>query len=258
MPGPWSAAEDALLVAGVEVHGEKAWAAIAQDIEGRCRRSCRDRWQVYSRSRNHSPMSTSEQAQFVDLHRELGSQWKRIAEQLPERSALYLKNLFATRRRGRDPGGEPLLFEYARGGAPYTLRGLYAPLVLGVLESTRDSIEGEQWCGDVRVWRDICVEMGGAVYLDELVMDPPTHPLCAEVELEVALDMHRAAATVVGHEGARVMLVSAGDVGLVGILHADSGVAAALGQLTCRLWQLERRLPPSFDTCHHESRRLTM
>ena len=107
----------------------------------------------------------SVQVLLIDLHRVLGNQWHKIAEQMPERSEQHLKNLFTTRRKAKTCGHEFLLHAYVHETPVHTLSGLCLPLVVGTMPSTRSPRDQDEWCLDVQLWQRLASEGQMHVYL---------------------------------------------------------------------------------------------
>jgi myb proto-oncogene protein len=79
--GPWTTAEDALLVNHVRQHGEGNWNAV-QRLTGllRCGKSCRLRWTNHLRPNlKKGSFSPDEELLISQLHAQLGNKWARMA-----------------------------------------------------------------------------------------------------------------------------------------------------------------------------------
>lgn len=79
--GPWSAAEDAVLVDYVKLHGEGNWNAVQRNTGlQRCGKSCRLRWANHLRPNlKKGAFSSHEERLIIDLHAKLGNKWARIS-----------------------------------------------------------------------------------------------------------------------------------------------------------------------------------
>jgi hypothetical protein len=85
--GPWSAFEDAQLIALVREHGGKHWARIASMLPGRTGKQCRERWcNNLDPSLKKGSWSAEEDETILAMHAELGTRWAEIAKSLPGRS----------------------------------------------------------------------------------------------------------------------------------------------------------------------------
>lgn len=82
--GPWTAAEDAILMNYVKKHGEGNWNAV-QRYSGlmRCGKSCRLRWANHLRPNlKKGAFSPDEERIIIELHAKLGNKWARMAAQV--------------------------------------------------------------------------------------------------------------------------------------------------------------------------------
>ncbi|XP_074290757.1 uncharacterized protein LOC141617458 [Silene latifolia] len=101
--GPWTAAEDAVLVEYVRKHGEGNWNAVQRNTGlRRCGKSCRLRWANHLRPNlKKGPFSVDEQRLIIHLHSKLGNKWARISQHLPGRTDNEIKNFWNTRVKRR-------------------------------------------------------------------------------------------------------------------------------------------------------------
>ncbi|XP_024012018.1 transcription factor MYB33 isoform X2 [Eutrema salsugineum] len=108
--GPWSSAEDDILVDYVKKHGEGNWNAV-QKHTGlfRCGKSCRLRWANHLRPNlKKGAFSQEEEQLIVELHAKMGNRWARMAAHLPGRTDNEIKNYWNTRIKRRLRAGLPL------------------------------------------------------------------------------------------------------------------------------------------------------
>ncbi|URE38067.1 hypothetical protein MUK42_07383 [Musa troglodytarum] len=79
--GPWTSAEDAILVAYVKKHGEGNWNAVQKHTGlSRCGKSCRLRWANHLRPNLKKGAFTPEEEQLIiELHAKMGNKWARMA-----------------------------------------------------------------------------------------------------------------------------------------------------------------------------------
>uniref|UniRef100_A0A0E0KFS5 Transcription factor GAMYB n=1 Tax=Oryza punctata TaxID=4537 RepID=A0A0E0KFS5_ORYPU len=108
--GPWTTAEDAVLVQHVRQHGEGNWNAV-QRITGllRCGKSCRLRWTNHLRPNlKKGSFSPDEELLIAQLHAQLGNKWARMASHLPGRTDNEIKNYWNTRTKRRQRAGLPV------------------------------------------------------------------------------------------------------------------------------------------------------
>ncbi|KAE8714783.1 Transcription factor MYB57 [Hibiscus syriacus] len=108
--GPWTTAEDAILIEYVKKHGEGNWNAV-QKHSGlfRCGKSCRLRWANHLRPNLKKGAFTQEEEQLIiELHAKMGNKWARMAAHLPGRTDNEIKNYWNTRIKRRQRSGLPL------------------------------------------------------------------------------------------------------------------------------------------------------
>lgn len=79
--GPWTSAEDAILVDYVKKHGEGNWNAVQKHSGlSRCGKSCRLRWANHLRPNLKKGAFTSEEERLIiELHAKMGNKWARMA-----------------------------------------------------------------------------------------------------------------------------------------------------------------------------------
>ncbi|KAL6873792.1 hypothetical protein ACP4OV_013874 [Aristida adscensionis] len=108
--GPWTQAEDKLLVEHVRRHGEGNWNAVRRETGlQRCGKSCRLRWANHLRPNlRKGPFSPDEERLILRLHALVGNKWARISSHLPGRTDNEIKNYWNTRLKRRQRAGLPL------------------------------------------------------------------------------------------------------------------------------------------------------
>ena len=252
--GKWTWEEDQTLRTAVATRGE-AWASVAECVPGRTRKQCRDRWLVHSRSNNYSPLSLAEQVRLIDLHRLHGNHWKRIADQMVDRSERHLKNLFGTRRRAKVPNQEVLLHAYVHGEPTHALTGLDSTVVYAAVHDTRDPVDGDVYSSDVQLWFSICQEAGLHTFVREVRGGPGDD---GREDARHGMDAYVAATDTTALLSGRLLLISNGRRGVVGIAHENAEACSVLGRLTCRLWELNRKVPPQTGLERPKKRRRTI
>lgn len=79
--GPWTSAEDDILVDYVKKNGEGNWNAVQkQTCLLRCGKSCRLRWANHLRPNLKKGTFTAEEEQLIcELHAKIGNKWARMA-----------------------------------------------------------------------------------------------------------------------------------------------------------------------------------
>ncbi|KAI4321957.1 hypothetical protein MLD38_035277 [Melastoma candidum] len=82
--GPWTSAEDKVLVAYVERYGGGNWNAVRKKTGLlRCGKSCRLRWTNHLRPNLKKGSFTPEEERLIiELHSQLGNKWARMAAQV--------------------------------------------------------------------------------------------------------------------------------------------------------------------------------
>ncbi|KAL9125485.1 MAG: hypothetical protein Q9217_005314 [Psora testacea] len=91
--GPWAQGEDATLLSLVNTHGAHNWVRIAQLLQTRTPKQCRERFhQNLKPSLNHTPITPEEGELIERLVQEMGKRWAEIARRLPGRSDNAVKN----------------------------------------------------------------------------------------------------------------------------------------------------------------------
>ncbi|XP_023531542.1 transcription factor MYB101-like isoform X1 [Cucurbita pepo subsp. pepo] len=108
--GPWTTAEDGILIEYVQKHGEGNWNAVQKHTGlARCGKSCRLRWANHLRPNlKKGSFSQEEERLIIELHAKLGNKWARMAAQLPGRTDNEIKNYWNTRMKRRQRAGLPL------------------------------------------------------------------------------------------------------------------------------------------------------
>ncbi|XP_020230619.2 transcription factor MYB97 isoform X1 [Cajanus cajan] len=108
--GPWTTAEDAILIDYVTKHGEGNWNALQRNTGlNRCGKSCRLRWANHLRPNlKKGAFSPEEEKLIVELHSQFGNKWARMAALLPGRTDNEIKNYWNTRIKRRQRQGLPL------------------------------------------------------------------------------------------------------------------------------------------------------
>lgn len=99
----WRPEEDTLLRKSIERHGDKNWIAIAEMVPGRSSKQCRERWTAQLNPKLTSDAWTSnEDYILLEIHKEIGNSWAKIASFLPGRAANAVKNRFKILNKRKD------------------------------------------------------------------------------------------------------------------------------------------------------------
>ncbi|KAI7758257.1 hypothetical protein M8C21_003603 [Ambrosia artemisiifolia] len=108
--GPWTAAEDAILMEYVKKNGEGNWNAVQRNSGlMRCGKSCRLRWANHLRPNlKKGAFTPEEERQIIELHSKFGNKWARMALHLQGRTDNEIKNYWNTRLKRRLRAGLPI------------------------------------------------------------------------------------------------------------------------------------------------------
>ncbi|ONK60987.1 uncharacterized protein A4U43_C08F24810 [Asparagus officinalis] len=105
--GPWTPAEDAILIDYINRNGTGKWNVVAKNSGLlRCGKSCRLRWMNHLRPDLKKGSLSSEEEKLIQLlHDQFGNKWAKFVKYLPGRTDNEIKNYWNTRlkRRGQQP-----------------------------------------------------------------------------------------------------------------------------------------------------------
>ena len=101
----WTPEEDEKLLQGVQEHRAKDWRRIAEDVPGRDRAQCRNRWHdKVNPDINHGPWSEDEDKILMDNHKTLGSKWREYRTLLPARTGKAIRKRWKSKAFQRKYG----------------------------------------------------------------------------------------------------------------------------------------------------------
>lgn len=114
----WSPEEDTVLLELVRMHGPKKWSIIANALDGRIGKQCRERWHNHlNPAVRKDKWSVDEDNLIMDLVDKLGTKWATIAKHMPGRTDNSIKNHYYSSLRKKherirsslDPNGLPAI-----------------------------------------------------------------------------------------------------------------------------------------------------
>lgn len=116
--GSWTREEDEAIVAFVRENGDKDWSKIAATLTGRTGKQCRERFRNHLDPTLLKTAWTAEEDQLlIDLHRQYGNSWTKIATFFNGRTDNCIKNRWNStikKRLERIEKGEPLVMKRGR------------------------------------------------------------------------------------------------------------------------------------------------
>jgi hypothetical protein len=121
--GSWTREEDDVILNFVLQNGVKDWAKLALLLNGRTGKQCRERFKNHlDPGLLHKPWTDDEDKQLIDLHKQYGNQWTRIASLMDGRTDNCIKNRWNStlkKRIERMQNGAPLIQKRGRKRSEY-------------------------------------------------------------------------------------------------------------------------------------------
>ncbi|EAX89130.1 Myb-like DNA-binding domain containing protein [Trichomonas vaginalis G3] len=98
----WTAEEDEILKSRIEKFGTGNWSLIAQELQGRTGKQCRERWtNQLNPNLNRDNWSSNEDRILLHQQQIFGNSWSKISKYLPGRSSNSIKNRWSWLSRHR-------------------------------------------------------------------------------------------------------------------------------------------------------------
>ena len=89
----WSQEEDDQLINAVKIYGKSNWSSIAQHVNGRNGKQCRERWiGILDPNLVRDGWTSLEDALLLEKQKEFGNKWSKIVSFFPNRSSITIKN----------------------------------------------------------------------------------------------------------------------------------------------------------------------
>lgn len=100
--GHWTPEEDEKLLRLIQDKEMHSWAMVAENIEGRTAKQCRERWSLnLDPSINRSPWTVQEDALLLKLYAEIGGKWAEIKQQFDGRTENAVKTRYKSIMRAK-------------------------------------------------------------------------------------------------------------------------------------------------------------
>lgn len=101
----YSPEEEKKITELVEKYGEKDWSTIAKFIPGRNRKQLRDHYINFIKNKpNKDDFTSKEDKQILDMVGEYGHRWQKIADNMPGRTPIMIKNRYNMKLKKKPKG----------------------------------------------------------------------------------------------------------------------------------------------------------
>ena len=92
-PDPWTTAEDDIVREHVRTTGAFNWSQVGAKLPNKSGKQCRERWHTQlTPDISRSPWDAREDSILVNAHAQYGNAWSKIAQMLPGRTNVAIKN----------------------------------------------------------------------------------------------------------------------------------------------------------------------
>ncbi|KAH0788200.1 Myb-like DNA-binding domain containing protein [Histomonas meleagridis] len=89
----WTQVEDDQLREAVKIYGKSNWSSVAQHVQGRNGKQCRERWiGMLDPNLVRDGWTPVEDALLLEKQKEYGNKWSKIVSFFPNRSSITIKN----------------------------------------------------------------------------------------------------------------------------------------------------------------------